>query len=78
MKKILFVLFLVIGISFLQGELVAQCPMCSMAAESNLKAGGAAGRGLNIGILYLYILPYLVTATLGILWYKNQRKRVAS
>ncbi|MBK7226166.1 MAG: hypothetical protein IPH96_12445 [Saprospiraceae bacterium] len=27
----------------------AQCPMCKMAAESNMKDGGMAGRGLNQG-----------------------------
>jgi len=30
----------------------AQCPMCRMAAESNLKDGGNAGKGLNAGILW--------------------------
>ena len=29
----------------------AQCPMCKMTAESNLKGGGSAGKGLNSGIL---------------------------
>ena len=51
----------------------AQCPMCKMAAESNLKDGGTAGRGLNKGILYIFIMPYLITATVGYIWWRNRK-----
>ena len=54
-------------------DLVAQCPMCRMSAESNLKDGGTAGAGLNRGILYMLSLPYLLVSTLGILWWRNRR-----
>ena len=50
----------------------AQCPMCRMSAESNLKSGGSAGRGLNRGILYMLAMPYLLVGTLGFVWWKNQ------
>lgn len=52
---------------------LAQCPMCKMSAESNLKDGGTMGRGLNMGILFLLGLPYLLVGTLGYLWYKNRK-----
>jgi len=55
-------------------ELVAQCPMCRMAAESNLDHGGTEGRGLNTGILYLFSMPYLIIGVLGFLWWKNKTK----
>lgn len=55
-------------------EVQAQCPMCKMAAESNLKDGGAAGKGLNKGILYMFLTPYLVIGTIGFVWYKNRPK----
>lgn len=74
MKKIIVFVFVILIFSLLQTSLFAQCPMCSMAAESNLKAGGSAGKGLNIGILYLYVLPYLVTGTITFLWFKNRQK----
>lgn len=57
-------------------DLAAQCPMCKMSAESNLEAGGTAGKGLNRGILYMFATPYLLVATLGILWYRNRIKQV--
>jgi len=54
-------------------ELIAQCPMCRMAAESNLENGGTMGKGLNKGILYMFVMPYLLVFTLGFIWYKNKR-----
>ena len=52
----------------------AQCPMCRMSAESNLKNGGTAGKGLNNGILYMLATPYLIVGVLGFIWWKNRRK----
>ncbi|RMF26152.1 MAG: hypothetical protein D6765_09335 [Bacteroidetes bacterium] len=56
------------------GDVLAQCPMCKMSAESNLRNGGDAGRGLNAGILYLLVLPYAAVGLLGYLWWRNRRK----
>ena len=52
----------------------AQCPMCKIGAESNLKNGGSAGSGLNAGILYMLAMPYLLVGTIGLVWYKNRKK----
>ncbi|MCP3930047.1 MAG: hypothetical protein GY705_13215 [Bacteroidetes bacterium] len=54
--------------------LQAQCPMCKIAAESNLNQGGDAGRGLNSGILYLFATPYLMVGLLGYIWWRNRKK----
>lgn len=54
--------------------LEAQCPMCKIGAESNLKNGGTAANGLNTGILYMLAMPYLLVATIGIAWYRNRKK----
>jgi len=55
-------------------DVISQCPMCRMSAESNLKDGGTEGKGLNAGILYMLSMPYLLVMTLGIIWYRNRRK----
>lgn len=69
------IVFVLIVLSFYFGsDLDAQCPMCKMSAESNLKDGGTAGKGLNNGILYMLTLPYLLVASIGFLWWKNRRK----
>ena len=52
----------------------AQCPMCRMAAESNLNDGGTMAAGLNKGIIYLLLIPYLLVSSIGFLWWRNQRK----
>ena len=74
-KKILILVFLVlVFVLFTQAELVAQCPMCKMSAEQNLKDGGTAGKGLNKGILYMLTIPYMLVGGLGFLWWKNRRR----
>jgi hypothetical protein len=73
MKKWIVFGFLFV-IMVLANELVAQCPMCKMAAESNLKNGGSAGKGLNAGILYMLLTPYLLVGGLAYWWIKNKKK----
>ena len=51
----------------------AQCPMCRMSAETNLKNGGTMAAGLNRGIIYLLIVPYLLISAIGYLWWRNRR-----
>jgi len=69
--SIIMILLFVLAIS-IPMESIAQCPMCRMAAESNLENGGTAGKGLNTGILYMLAMPYLLVATIGFIWYKNR------
>lgn len=54
--------------------LSAQCPMCRMSAESNLQNGGTMGSGLNAGILYMLVAPYLIVGGIAFWWWKNRRK----
>ena len=55
-------------------EAAAQCPMCRMSAESNLKNGGTDGKGLNNGILYMLATPYMLIGVIGFIWWRNRRK----
>lgn len=74
-KNLLFTIGLLVLIFFvIPQETLAQCPMCRIAAESNMKDGGTAGRGLNTGILYMLAAPYLLVGTIGFLWWKNHKK----
>lgn len=54
----------------------AQCPMCKASAESSLQGGSTQAKGLNKGILYLLMTPYLLFASIFLLWYNNYRKKV--
>ncbi|KKX50632.1 MULTISPECIES: hypothetical protein [Sphingobacterium] len=51
----------------------AQCAMCSLNAENSTQNGNTQGKGLNDGILFLLVIPYLAAAGLGFLWYKKYR-----
>lgn len=73
MKKILILGGLFCLLAIFSNELLAQCPMCKMAAESDLKNGGTAGIGLNAGILYMLSLPYMLVATIAFLWWRNRK-----
>jgi len=53
----------------------AQCSMCSLNAEQATKNGNTQGKGLNNGILYLLAIPYVLVAGVGVIWYRNYRKR---
>jgi len=75
LKKYIAVLSLTIFIVMFIGiDLYSQCPMCRIAAESNLQNGGTEGAGLNKGILYMLAMPYILVFTLGLIWYKNRKK----
>lgn len=71
-KIIISLLFLILGTS----TLFAQCPMCKAAAESSIQGGSTMAMGLNLGILYLLIMPYVFISILFFIWYYNSKKRV--
>lgn len=73
-KRILFVLILLASAAVVSEPAYAQCPMCRMSAESNLKNGGTAGKGLNAGILYMLALPYTLVGVIGFIWWRNNRR----
>ena len=50
--------------------------MCTISAEQGTKNGNTQGKGLNDGIIYLLVIPYLLIAGIGLLWYRNYRKRI--
>jgi len=53
----------------------AQCAQCAAAVESNAKSGGTTANGLNKGIIFLLITPYLAVAVIGLVWYKKFRRK---
>lgn len=75
MKRIFLVLAVCVAGFTVAPDTYAQCPMCKISAESNLRNGGTAGRGLNKGILYMLALPYTLVGTIGFIWWRNNRRK---
>ncbi len=50
----------------------AQCAMCRAVLES--EDGGQAAKGINNGIIYLMIFPYLLIGGIGFAIYKSRKK----
>ena len=71
-KKIFSFFFLVF---FVQTHCFSQCAMCKAVVEANLKEGGSAGAGLNDGILYLMVMPYLAMLFFAIFYYLQKNKK---
>jgi hypothetical protein len=52
----------------------AQCAMCRSTLENNLSNGNPGlAAGINTGILYLLVMPYLAISILAYLWYKSSK-----
>ncbi|MCS7297421.1 MAG: hypothetical protein RMK19_07425 [Bacteroidia bacterium] len=48
-----------------------QCAMCRKNAEN---AAPGLAKGLRVGIVFLFTVPYIVAGTIGWLWYKRMRE----
>jgi hypothetical protein len=54
----------------------AQCPMCKASVESSMKEGSRIAIGINKGILYLLVMPYLFYGTIFFVWWRKTRRKV--
>lgn len=56
----------------------AQCAMCRGQIESTFSNGRYVnGSGLNTGIIYLLVIPYLAIGIVSYFWYQNSKKELA-
>nr|MBS0038118.1 hypothetical protein [Saprospiraceae bacterium] len=78
MRILLTVLSLLLLAVLFMPEVNAQCPMCRMTAESNYADGGSAALGLNKGIVYLFLAPYLIVGGIAYLYWKNNRSKLTT
>lgn len=70
------IILLTFGLLLFRLQSFAQCAMCRATIETNVSNGDTSiGAGLNLGILYLLIMPYVIAGVIGYFWYKNSKKR---
>ena len=67
MKKILSVLLVV---SLFALNTAAQCSLCTKTAQ---QLGEKPALGLNQGIIYLMMMPFIIVAFIGYKWWKSNR-----
>lgn len=73
--KVVFIAVVVMIGMFFSTDTFAQCSMCRASVANSISDGGQAfGAGLNKGILYLMLMPYIVLSIVGYAWYKNSKK----
>ena len=74
--KFLFIAFLLIVLNI--STTLAQCAMCKGAVETNMSTGrNVIGNGINAGIAYLFVFPYLTVGVIAFLWYRSSKKELA-
>ncbi|MAZ73771.1 MAG: hypothetical protein CMC70_11570 [Flavobacteriaceae bacterium] len=70
MKKRILIVLLITIFATLPAE--SQCAMCRAVLES--EESGTAAKGINNGIVYLMIFPYLLIGGIGYVIYKMRKK----
>ncbi len=78
MQKALKIGFLSVVMVLFNTASFAQCAMCRASVENNVSnRDTSVAAGLNLGIMYLFVMPYLIAMVLGFFWYRNAKKRKA-
>lgn len=69
MKKSFLILLLIFGLLIVADTAVAQCAMCKATIESD---AGDIGKGVNNAILYIMVMPYILLATIAIIFFRKK------
>ena len=69
MKKTIIICTILILFASISAE--AQCAMCRAVLES--EESGEAAKGINNGIIYLMLFPYLLIGGIGYFIYRSRR-----
>ena len=70
MKKF-FLILMIAGFLFAFNQVNAQCSICTKTAS---QLGEKAGKGLNLGILYLMLTPFTVAGIVALKVFRQEKK----
>ncbi|WP_405199712.1 hypothetical protein [Christiangramia sp. LLG6405-1] len=73
MKKLLIISILLAAFLLIPETAEAQCSMCRAVLES--EGDQSTAKGINDGILYLMIFPYLLIGGIGYFIYRTWKRR---
>ncbi len=69
-----FLFLIVVGLIITTSDLFAQCSMCRATLENNVSNGNIGiAEKINLGILYLFAMPYFAVMVIGYFWYKKSK-----
>jgi hypothetical protein len=72
-KLAILVLFLITSLH--STNLYAQgCSMCKAVAETSVAGGNTQGSGLNAGILYIMVFPYILIGVGFFFWFRHRQQ----
>lgn len=74
MKRFIFIFSIVLVLTLVYSGIHAQCAMCQATAESSRGAGSTIAEGINKGVLYIMMMPYIIISTIGYFWWKTRKK----
>ena len=74
MNRLVFILLALLLLASVPAE--AQCAMCRAVLES--EEGNQAAKGINNGIIYLMVFPYLLVGGIGYAIYRMRKKAQAT
>ncbi len=76
MKKTVLLLLILIVICLHCPDIDAQCAMCKQVAEdASDQSGDAIGLGLNNGIKYLLVIPYVLFGIFMLVFFRRKTIR---
>ena len=70
MKKVFFILIMVMASVFCSITVHAQCSICAKTTE---QMGEKPAKGFNSGIIYLMLVPFGIMGYLGYRWYMGNK-----
>lgn len=74
MRRSIKYLLIFVTLLTVQGNAWAQCAMCRASMENSISSNSENfSAGLNMGILYLFVTPYLLIGLIGYLWYRARK-----
>jgi hypothetical protein len=77
MKNLFAAILLWVAFMFLNVNANAQCAMCKASAETSMESGSTGAAGINKGVLYLFLTPYIVGGTIAFFWWRAKKKAEA-
>jgi len=73
-KKLIFIGLILLRTLFTSDLFAQGCSMCRAVAETSVAGGNTQGTGLNAGILYIMVFPYILIGVGFFFWFRHRKQ----